>query len=72
MSSWVFIVVRNNVVEQTRAFADFWKGCAFTDNFIRSIDSSMTDKSMPAYNRGEFYNKENLSVGLYKSRMVDK
>jgi lipopolysaccharide biosynthesis protein len=66
MSSWVFIVVRNNVVEQTRLFADFWVGCAFTDNFIRSIDKSMTDKTMPAYNRGEFYKKDDLSVGLYK------
>lgn len=67
MSNWTFIVVRDNMVEQTKNFDDFWKGCAFTDNFIRSIDRSMTNKDMPAYNRGEFYSKENLSVGLYKS-----
>jgi hypothetical protein len=67
MSSWVFIVVRNNLVEQTKLFADFWVGCAFADNFIRSIDKSMVDSDMPAYNRGEFYKKDNLSVGLYKA-----
>jgi hypothetical protein len=67
MSSWVFIVVRDNLVEQTRLFADFWVGCAFADNFIRSIDKSMVDRDMPAYNRGEFYKKDNLSVGLYKA-----
>ena len=66
MSSWVFIVVRNNVVEQVRGFHDFWIGCAFTDNFIRSIDPSMTDKEMPAYNRGETYKKDDLTVGMYK------
>jgi hypothetical protein len=67
MSSWVFIVIRDNIVEQTRGFDDYWKGCAFTDNHIRYIDSQMIEKDMPAYNRGEFYKKDNLTIGLYKT-----
>lgn len=62
--NWTFIVVRDNIVEQTKVFDDFWKGCEYTDNFIRSIDPNMPD--MPSYNRGEYYRDNDLTVGLYK------
>lgn len=66
--NWVFIVSRDNTIERVRIFADYWVGCAFADNFIRSIDSSMTD--MPAYHKGESYTKDDLSVGLYREESV--
>jgi hypothetical protein len=67
--SWTFVVVRDNTVEQTKVFEDFWAGAEFTDAFIKNVDSEMPDvsKGFPAYNRGEYYKKDNLSVGLYKS-----
>ena len=63
--NWTFIVIRDNTVEQIKSFSDFWAGCEYTDNFIRSIDPDMTD--MPAYNRGEHYHKDDLTVGLYNN-----
>lgn len=67
--NWTFVVVRNNIVEQTKSFRDFWEGCSHTDDFIRHIDNNYANGSIafPAYNRGEFYNKDSLTVGLYKS-----
>lgn len=67
--NWTFVVVRDNFVEQTKSFNDFWAGAKFTDNFIASIDESfrLGKISFPAYNRNESYKKDNLTVGLYKS-----
>jgi len=66
--SWVFIVVRNNAVEQTRTFSDFWQGAKYTDHFIALIDPNFGNGNpcFPAYNRGEFYSKDGVTVGLYK------
>jgi hypothetical protein len=62
--NWVFIVCRDNSVEQVKVFKDFWEGAIYTDNFIKGIDPNMP--YLPAYNRGESYKYNNLSVGLYK------
>ena len=64
--NWVFIVCRNNSVEQVRTFKDFWEGAAFTDNFIKRIEPGVGD--LPAYNRGESYKNDDLTVGLYKDQ----
>jgi len=71
MMNWSFIVVRNNVVEQTKTFSDFWEGAKHTDNFIAKIDENFGNGSLsfPAYNRGEFYRKDDLTVGLYKNSL---
>lgn len=61
--NWAFIVVRDNSVEQVKIFNDFWEGCKHTDDFIKSIDPNI--EMLPAYNRGQNYKNENLSVGLY-------
>lgn len=62
--NWVFVVVRDNCVEQIKTFDNFWIGQKFTDSFISKIDPKLKD--MPAYNRGENYKNENLTIGLYK------
>lgn len=68
--NWVFVVVRDNSVEQTRSFDDFWTGAEFTDAFIKNLDPDTfgpNSLGFPAYNRGEYYRKNDLTVGLYKS-----
>ena len=54
--NWVFVVVRNNSVEQVKVFKDFWEGANFADNFIKRMEPSPV--SMPAYNRGEYYTND--------------
>jgi hypothetical protein len=61
---WVFVVTRENRVEQTKIFNDFWEGCKFVDEFIKNIEPSIQD--FPVYQRGEFYNNGEICVGLYK------
>lgn len=62
--NWIFIVCRDNSVEQVKTFKDFWEGANFTDNFIKRIEPGVGD--LPAYNRGENYKNGDLTVGLYK------
>lgn len=62
--NWIFIVCRDNTVEQVKVFKDFWEGATFTDNFIKRIQPS--PPFYPAYNRGENYRNGDLTVGLYK------
>jgi hypothetical protein len=62
---WVFIVVRNNTVERVKFFSDFWDGAEYTDDFIKSIDP-VFDGNFPAYNRGENYKNNDLTIGLYR------
>ena len=66
--NWVFIVSRNNSVEKVKVFSDFWEGCSYADDFIRHIDNNFANGSIafPAYNRGEYYTKDDLMVGLFK------
>jgi len=71
MMNWIFVVVRDNVVEQTKTFSVFWDGAEYTDRFIGQIDADFGNGtlSFPAYNRGEFYRKGDLTVGLYKNSL---
>jgi len=62
--NWIFIVCRDNSVEQVKVFKDFWEGATFTDNFIKRIEPGIGN--LPAYNRGESYRNDDLTVGLYK------
>jgi hypothetical protein len=62
--NWVFIVARNNSIEQVKMFKDYWSGASYTDSFIRNINPNMVDT--PFYNRNESYVENDLSVGLYK------
>lgn len=62
--NWVFIVNRNNSVEQVKVFKDYWEGATFTDNFIKRIQPGL--EILPDYNRGESYGNGDLTVGLYK------
>jgi len=64
--NWTFVVVRDNSVEQTRVFDDFWKGCKYADDFIKTIDPDFHG-NFPIYNRNENYRNGDLTVGLYKS-----
>ena len=70
--NWTFIVVQDNIVEQTKVFSDFWEGASYTDDFIRHIDDNFANGSIsfPAYNRNEYYRKDNVTVGLYKENFV--
>lgn len=63
--NWVFIVIRDNTVEQVKVFKDFWEGATFTDNFIKRVEPDLS--YLPAYNRGESYSNGNLTIGLYSS-----
>jgi len=62
--NWIFVVCRDNSVEQVKTFKDFWEGANFTDNFIKRIEPGVGD--LPAYNRNEHYKNGDLTVGLYK------
>ena len=62
--NWVFIVNRNNSVEQVKVFKDYWEGATFADNFIKRIEPGL--EILPDYNRGESYGNGDLTVGLYK------
>jgi hypothetical protein len=64
--NWIFIVVRNNSVEQTKVFSDFWEGAEYTDSFIKRIDLDFHG-NFPAYNRNEYYRRDDLTIGLYKN-----
>jgi hypothetical protein len=65
---WVFIVIRDNTVEKIKFFDDFWKGADFTDQFISMIDPTLKERNggFPAYNRGEYYTMDTLTIGLFK------
>lgn len=65
---WIFIVVRNNTIEKLKIFKDFWEGADFTDQFISMIDPTLKERNggFPAYNRGEYYKTEELTIGLFK------
>jgi hypothetical protein len=61
--NWVFVVARNNSVEQVKVFKDFWEGANFADNFIKRIEPGVGN--LPEYNRGEYYKNDDLTIGLY-------
>jgi hypothetical protein len=53
--NWIFIVVRDGVVENCKVFTDYFEGEQFANNFIKKIDPSITD--FPKYRQGEVFVK---------------
>jgi len=63
--NYVFVVVRNNVVETVKVFKDASDAVPYTDNFIMKIDNSITFANLPRYSDNESYSKDGLTIGLY-------
>lgn len=64
--NWIFIVCRNNTVEQVKTFKDYWEGADFADNFIKRVEPGLGDP--PSYNKGEYYKNDDLTIGLYNDK----
>lgn len=63
--SWVFLIIRDSTVEKCKVYLDYFAGEYNANEFIRSLDPSVTD--FPKYRQGEVYKKDDLTVGLYPS-----
>jgi hypothetical protein len=63
--NYVFVVVRNNVVENLVVFKDASEAVPYTDNFIMNIDKTITFANLPRYSNNESYSKDGLTIGLY-------
>jgi hypothetical protein len=63
--NYVFIVVRNNVVETVKVFTEMTDAIMFTDNFIMECDKAIRVGDLPKYHSGESYSKDGLTVGLH-------
>lgn len=63
--NYVFIVVRNNVIENLVVFKDASEAVPYTDNFIMKIDNSVTWANLPKYSEQQVYSKDGLTIGLY-------
>lgn len=62
--SYVFIVVRDGVVETVKVFKDACDAVPFTDNFIMNIDKTIVFANLPRYSDNESYSKEGLTISL--------
>lgn len=62
--SYVFIVVRDGVVETVKVFKDASDAVPFTDNFIMNIDKTIVFATLPRYSDNESYSKDGLSISL--------
>ena len=60
---WVFIVCRNNVIENIKIFDNYFEGEKFTDDFLLKINPTIG--LFPKYREGEFYKNEDITIGLY-------
>lgn len=74
MKRWVFIAVRDNVVESVKVFDNYKLGSNYTNDFILSIVTER-HKFMsyyPIYMLGEFFEDEddNLKIGLYPEESI--
>jgi hypothetical protein len=63
--NYVFIVMRNNVIEDIKVFKDASDAVPYTDNFIMNVDNSITFANLPRYSDNESYSKDGLTIGLY-------
>ena len=63
--SYVFIVVRDGVVETVKVFKDASDAVPYTDNFIMNVDNSITFANLPRYSDNESYSKDGLTISLY-------
>ena len=64
MTSWAFLVIRDNTVTNVKGFSDYWDAAKFADNYIKNSLGVDMEK-YPSYNKGENYTQENISVGVY-------
>lgn len=64
--SFVFIVVKDNIVEQVKVFKDYFVGDEYANEYIKQIDPNIKD--FPKYRQGEYYHKYNLCIGLYNGK----
>lgn len=62
--NYVFIVVRNNVVENVVVFKDASDAVPYTDNFIMNVDNTITAANLPRYSNNENYSKDGLTISL--------
>jgi hypothetical protein len=62
--SYVFIVVKDGVVENVKVFKDACDAVPFTDNFIMNIDKTITFANLPRYSDNESYSKDGLTISL--------
>lgn len=63
--NYVFIVVRNNVVENLVVFKDASEAVPYTDNFIMNVDNTITAANLPRYSNNESYSNNGLTISLY-------
>ena len=62
--SYVFIVVRDGVVETVKVFKDASEAVPYTDNFIMNIDKTIVFANLPCYSVNESYSKNGLTISL--------
>ena len=62
--TWAFLVIRDNAVANIKGFSDYWEASKFADSYIKN-NLGVDIETYPAYNKGENYSKENISVGVY-------
>jgi len=63
--NYVFVAMRNNVIEQLKVFKDASDAVPFTDNFIMNCDDTIKWDNLPRYSDNEVYSKDGLTIGLY-------
>jgi len=63
--SYVFVVVRDGVVETVKVFKDASEAVPYADNFIMNIDKTITFANLPRYSNNESYSKDGLTISLY-------
>jgi hypothetical protein len=63
--NYVFIVMRNNVIEDIKVFKDASDAVPYTDNFIMNVDKTITFANLPRYSDNESYSKDGLTISLY-------
>ena len=62
---WVFVVVKDNLVEKTTVFDDYFEGELHTNEFLRLACG--VEEDFPEYRKGISYkSQDGLSVGYYK------
>jgi hypothetical protein len=62
--NYVFIVMRNNVIEDIKVFKDASDAVPYTDNFIMNIDKTIVFANLPRYSDNESYSKDGLTISL--------
>lgn len=66
---WTVIMTRDNIVEHSRVFHNYWHGANYADTLIQKYFPDQTD--FPSYHKGERFEKDGLIIGVYKSEETD-